>query len=220
MKNSATKLEVLYEDNHVIVVNKPVGVSVQADRTSRLCLMDIVKQYLKQKYSKPGEVFLGLVHRLDQPVSGVMVFARTSKAASRLSEQFRQHTIVKKYTAIVSGKLTNKQGTLINYLKKDLNKNIVQVINTPEEGFLRAELEYKVIKVKPSGTLVEINLKTGRPHQIRAQFSHLGHPLIGDVKYGYHGPKTDLALQATELTFMHPTKKEPITIKTKPVLKF
>ena len=172
--------------------------------------MDEVKKYLKEKYKKPGNVFLGLLHRLDRPVSGIVLFAKTSKGASRLSEQIRNRTVQKIYHATVEGKLKNKKDTLVNYLKKDENRNFVEVFDEPRDGALRAELDYEVA----DDNIVEINLKTGRPHQIRAQLAHIGHPIIGDVKYGSKKKYRDgeIALCATEFSFDTATTKERKTI--------
>ena len=199
-------LKVLYEDNHLIAVFKPAGVLVQGDETGDKCLMDEVKEYLKKKYNKPGNVFLGLLHRLDRPVSGVILFAKTSKGASRLSEQIRNHKMQKTYHALVEGKIKKEKETLINYLKKDEKKNFVTVFDTPVEGSLKAELDYEVV----GNNLLKINLKTGRPHQIRAQLSYIGHPIVGDTKYGSKMKYKDgqIALCATELSFETATTKE------------
>lgn len=215
-------LKVLFEDNHLIVVYKPAGMLVQGDHSGDSTLMDEVKYYLKQKYNKPGNVFLGMVHRLDRPVSGIVLFAKTSKGASRLSEQFRKHNIEKTYHAVVEGVPSIKKGTLVNYLKKDEHKNIVHVYDTPVAGALWAELDYETLESKKEKTLVKIRLKTGRPHQIRSQLSHIGYPIVGDVKYGAsnemgvvtHGQgHTLLALCATSLTFKLPTQDQAKTIQ-------
>ncbi|MFH0857757.1 MAG: RNA pseudouridine synthase [Candidatus Magasanikbacteria bacterium] len=202
-------VEVLYEDNHLIAVWKPAGMLVQGDETGDTCLMDEVKQYLKEKYNKPGNVFLGLLHRLDRPVSGIVLFAKTSKGASRLSEQIRNHTVKKVYHALVTGN-PPKKGTLVHYILKDEKKNTVTVFDEPKKEALRAELEYTVLETDEKHSLVEVHLITGRPHQIRAQFSHIGHPLLGDTKYGSrekyaHG---DIALSAVELGFETATTQE------------
>jgi 23S rRNA pseudouridine1911/1915/1917 synthase len=204
-------LKVLYEDNHLIAVFKPAGILVQGDSSGEECLMDQVKDYLKEKYHKPGNVFLGLIHRLDRPVSGIVLFAKTSKGASRLSEQFRNHTVKKIYHALVETRnpALPLTGTLVNYLKKDSQKNKVTVFDEPAPETLRAELSYKVLEQKKDEAVVEIELKTGRPHQIRAQFAHVGHPLVGDVKYGAHQDFSGIALCAVCLGFTH-----PITLKT------
>ncbi len=177
-------LKVLYEDNHLIAVHKPAGLLVQGDSTNDRCLMDEVKDYIKEKYSKKGNVFLGLLHRLDRGVEGIVLFAKTSKGASRLSEQFRNHVVKKTYEALVEGVVKQAKGTLVNYLIKDENKNVVQVFDNNVPGSLRAELDYEKIKEIGDTTLLRINLKTGRPHQIRSQLSHLGYPIVGDKKYG------------------------------------
>ncbi len=203
-------LQILYEDNHYIAVYKPAGMLVQGDHSGDPTLMDEVKYFLKQKYNKPGNVFLGMVHRLDRPVAGIVIFGKTSKGAARLSEQIRNHTIQKVYHAMVIGTPKEPHGTLINYLKKDTDKNFVRVYDTPVEGALRAELDYEVVESKNGKSLLKIMLKTGRPHQIRTQLSHIGCPIMGDIKYGApsqieiesEGEKhTILALCATSLTF-------------------
>lgn len=211
-------LKVLYEDNHLIAVFKPAGILVQGDETGDICLMDEVKEYLKKKYNKPGNVFLGLLHRLDRPVSGIVLFAKTSKGASRLSEQFRNHQTEKIYQALVEGELKNKKRALVNYLKKDEKKNFVTVYDKPTEGALKAELDYEFIKKIGKNSLIKIILKTGRPHQIRAQFSHLGHPLLGDVKYGSKQKYLPgaIALCATNLKFKTTTSNEEIDLKIEP----
>jgi len=202
-------LTVLYEDNHVIAVKKPPGMLTQDDKSKDPCLMDEVKGYLKEKYKKPGNVFLGLVHRLDRPVSGIVLFAKTSKGASRLSEQFRDHTIEKTYHALVIGK--PDATTLINYLTKDKAKRRVDVLADRGQ---RAELEYDVVATYSKYTLVKILLKTGRFHQIRAQFSFAGFPVLGDTKYGAPFTLQDksIALCATSIVFTLPTKDERKTI--------
>ena len=204
------KLEVLYEDNHLIAVFKPAGVLVQSDIGKEICLMDEVKTYLKTKYNKKGNVFLGLLHRLDRPVSGIVLFAKTSKGASRLSEQFRNHEVEKYYQAIVLGKLKKEKGTLVNYLKKDLQKNKTQVFDKEVLGSKKAELEYEAIKSNEKYSLVKIRLITGRPHQIRAQFSHLGNPVLGDLKYGAPNPlpNKSIALCCVEMSFKLAAKDE------------
>lgn len=208
-------IKVLYEDNHLIAVYKPAGVLVQADASKDSCLMDEVKRYLKEKYHKTGNVFLGLLHRLDRPVAGIVLFAKTSKGAARLSEQFRVHSVKKIYQALVEGKLDKKSGTLVSWIIKDEQKNKVAVFDKEKAGALRAELNYKVLKTDVKNSLIEIELKTGRPHQIRAQFSHLGHPLVGDVKYGAGAalPNKSIALCATALTFKKATEDEIETVK-------
>lgn len=210
-------LRVLYEDNHIIAVYKPSGMLVQGDHSGDSTLMDEVKYYLKQKYDKPGNVFLGMVHRLDRPVSGIVLFAKTSKGASRLSEQFRTHSIQKIYHALVLGTPKLPTGTLINYLKKDADKNFVRVYDTPTPDALRAELDYEVISSHGGRSILKVVLKTGRPHQIRSQLAHIGCPIVGDVKYGApeerevtsHGEKhSSISLCATSVMFKLATQEE------------
>lgn len=191
------RLQVLYEDNHLIAVFKPSGILTQGDITGDRSLMDEVKSYLKEKYKKPGKVFLGLLHRLDRPVSGIVLFAKTSKGASRLSEQFRNRTIEKTYHAVVLGKPKKEKGDLIDFLKKNKGGNIK-----------RAELFYETISSNGKYSLLKIQPKTGRFHQIRAQLSAMGHPILGDTKYGapFSLPDKNLCLCATSLAFKLATK--------------
>ena len=200
------KLRVLYEDNHIIVVVKPCNVLSQSDNTNDLDIFSMVKDYIKKKYNKPGNVYLGLVHRLDRPVSGIMVFARTSKAASRLSEQVRNHTFSKKYLAVVNGIIKSDTGVFVDYLKK--TKDNSSVITNKSDGKL-SELSYRVLgrNYKKNVTLVEVLLKTGRHHQIRVQFASRGHFLCGDQRYG-KGDKMQIELCAYKLSFNHPTRHE------------
>ena len=200
------KLEVLYEDNHVIVVVKPCNVLSQADSTGDLDLLTMVKQYVKDKYNKPGNVYIGLVHRLDRPVGGVMVFARSSKAASRLSQMIKERQLNKNYLAIVRGLFDQKEGEYTDYLYKEDNGNTI--VTTKEKGKL-AKLKYKVLDENKSNnlSLVEIELLTGRHHQIRVQFASRGHNLYGDQRYGIKDNK-QIALWAYRLEFIHPVKKE------------
>lgn len=215
------KLEILYEDNHLIVVRKPIGILSQEDITKDPDMLTLIKKYIKDKYNKPGKVFLGLVHRLDRMVSGVMVFAKTSKAASRLSNQIRVHSFQKEYLAVVHGK-TKAEETLVNYLLKDKNKNMVQVVTEGTTGGKRAELAYKRIDFKDDLSLVRIELKTGKPHQIRVQLNNSGHPLYGDKRYGKMNDSHDIALFAEHLSFAHPTTKEILnfTLPTNDVYPF
>lgn len=205
-----SKLNVLYEDNHVIVVEKPVNVLSQADSTKDIDMLTLVKEYIKEKYHKPGNVYLGLVHRLDRPVGGIMVFARTSKAASRLSEQVRTNKIEKVYLAIVKGNLKEKEGTFKDKIKKLENGNSI----IAEDG-KEAILNYQVLSEKEGLSLVKVKLITGRHHQIRVQFSSRGYPLCGDQRYGKED-KTQIALYAYELSFYHPTTKEKLTFTLLP----
>lgn len=215
MKNN---LEVLYEDNHIIVVVKPNNILSQSDNTRDIDMLTIIKDYLKVKYNKPGNVYLGLVHRLDRPVSGVMVFAKTSKAASRLSEQVRTHKLKKKYLAIVidDGSLKDED-TFIDYIYKD-NDNSSKIVDESKGKY--SELSYKIVKrlEKENLTLVDIELKTGRHHQIRVQFASRGYFLFGDQRYGVQD-KNQIALHAYKLEFFHPTTKEKMEFLSYPVNK-
>ncbi len=208
-------LKVIYEDNHIIVVIKPAGIPVQQDKTGDKDMITIIKEYLKEKYNKPGNVYLGLVHRLDRMVGGLMVFAKTSKAASRISEYIREKNFKKKYYAIVNGKLEiNKKVILENYLVKNEKMNMSRVVDPNTKNAKYAQLEYTPIKNirlrDKEYTLVDIDLKTGRHHQIRVQFSSIGNPLYGDQKYGQKQNKVgqNLALWSYYLSFFHPTKDE------------
>jgi len=199
---------ILYEDNHVIVCIKPAGILSQGDGSDAPDMLTILKKYVKQKYEKPGEVYLGLVHRLDRPVSGVMVFARTSKAASRLSEQIRSGKTVKCYRCIVNGILEG-EGKLENYILKDSKTNTVTVTDKPAGDAKFAVLEYKAVRSEGDKTLVNIKLGTGRSHQIRAQLAHFGYPIAGDRRYGKDGNTGyDMALQSYRFEFDHPTRKD------------
>ncbi|MBQ7351638.1 MAG: RluA family pseudouridine synthase [Clostridia bacterium] len=211
-------LQVVYEDNHIIVVVKPQNIPTQEDESKDRDMLTIIKEYIKEKENKPGNVFVGLVHRLDRPTGGVMVFAKTSKAASRLSTQIAEGIFHKKYLAVVLGKPKEKRAKLIHFLKKNPRTNTVQVVPELETGAKRAELEYNIIEAKEKASLVEVNLFTGRSHQIRVQMKTIGCPIYGDVKYG--GDKLakghNLALWAYELKFQHPTTKENMTFKVYP----
>lgn len=205
--------KVLFEDNHLLVVEKPINMPVQEDASKDPDLLNWCKKYVKEKYNKPGNVFIGLVHRLDRPVGGVMVFARTSKAASRLSEQIREGRWHKKYLAVVEGELENKQGELRHKLEKDERKNIVKVSEQGKDS----RLLYEVLAINNGQSLVVIDLLTGRSHQIRVQFSAEGHPLVNDAKYGNKtNTKDTIALWAHQLTLVHPTKNEAMTFTSVP----
>lgn len=211
-------LKVIYEDNHIIVVEKIPNIPSQSDKTGDIDMLTIVKQYIKEKYSKPGNVYLGLIHRLDRPVGGIMVFAKTSKAAGRLSEQVRNKTFKKKYLAVVDGKLDKSNGTLTDFLYKDERNNISRVVNESKKNAKYAKLDYKLItynQVKDL-SLVEINLHTGRHHQIRVQLSNFGHSIFGDQKYGKRGKGKQIALWAYRLTIQHPITKEKMTFEDYP----
>lgn len=197
---------ILYEDNHIIVVEKGINIPVQEDESKDKDLLTIIKEYLKEKYHKPGNVYLGLIHRLDRPVGGIMVFAKTSKAASRLSEEMRIHQIEKKYYAVVEG-IPNEKDTYIDKLYKDTKLNKVYVDNKGKE----AVLSYERVKTYKGYSLVDITLKTGRSHQIRVQFSSRGTPLYGDQKYNKNAKVGEqIALYSYYLSFYHPTTKEKL----------
>jgi 23S rRNA pseudouridine1911/1915/1917 synthase len=202
--------KILYEDNHLIAVYKPSGTLVQGDKSGDSSLMDEVKAHIKRVYNKPGNVFLGLIHRLDRNVDGIVLFAKTSKGASRLSEQWREHTVSKIYHAWVHGVVNEKQKTLINFLKHDENHNFAEVFDVEKAGTDRAELSFELIKIDGDFSLLKIILKTGRQHQIRAQLSHIGHPIVGDSKYGSSTrlPDQKIALTETSLTFKTATTDE------------
>ena len=198
----------MYEDNHLLVVEKPINIPVCEDRSWDMDLLRILKNYLKEKYNKPGNVYLGLVHRLDRPVGGVMVFAKTSKAASRLSKQVSDHTFKKTYICVCEGNIDSR-GEMIDYLSKESKTNTSYV--TDKENGKIAKLEYKTIGYANNYSLVEVYLKTGRSHQIRVQFSSRGFPLVGDARYNPNSDKkTSIALFAKRIEFMHPITKEKI----------
>ena len=202
---------IIYEDNHIIVVNKPGNIPVQEDSSKDIDLLTLIKNYLKDKYNKPGNVYLGLVHRLDRPVGGIMVFAKTSKAASRLSEEVRTNKINKTYYAVVHGKANNK-GHFEDYLYKDNKTNTSYVVDKTK-GKL-AIFYYELIEYKDNLSLDRINLITGRSHQIRVQFSSRGYPLVGDQRYNKNPIKNvSIALFAKKLEFIHPTKKEYLSFE-------
>jgi 23S rRNA pseudouridine1911/1915/1917 synthase len=208
------KLEVLYEDNHIIVVNKPSGALAQGDKTGDTPLAEYVKEYIKEKYKKPGDVFLGVVHRIDRPVSGALIFARTSKALARLNEQFQKKEVEKTYWAVVKNIPEETEGTLIHYLKKNEKNNTSRVSLSDKKGGLYSELHYKIIGSIDNYHLLEVNPKTGRHHQIRVQLSFMGYPIKGDVKYGFQRPNEDksIHLHARKVRFMHPVLKEWIEV--------
>jgi len=206
-------IKVLFEDNHLLVVEKPPNMAVQADLSGDRDLLTTLKEYIKGKYNKPGDAFLGLVHRLDRPVGGVMVFARTSKSASRISEQIRSRTIQKIYFAIVEGLTDSLHGTLKDYLIKDPKSNTVSVVSQNTKRSQEAILHYEAIRQDENKTLLKIVLETGRAHQIRVQLSNIGHPLVGDLKYGRKGKKgftKSLALWSYSLSFNHPIRNEKL----------
>ncbi len=207
--------EILYEDNHLIAVNKRVSDIVHSDKTGDKSLEDILKEYIKEKYKKPGNVFLGVVHRLDRPVSGVLLFARTSKALARLNEMFKtKKDIEKYYWAIVEHKPSTLKGQLVHELERNTKQNKTYVKAKPGPNTKTAILNYRLVDSSERYHLLEVDLVTGRHHQIRAQLAHLGSVIKGDLKYGAKrsNPDAGISLHARKLTFMHPVKKEPVTL--------
>lgn len=206
-------LEILYEDNHCLAVLKPAGVPSAHFQGDQQTLDRAAKAYLKDKYQKPGNVFLGVVHRLDKPVSGVLLFARTSKAAARLSEQFREGSVEKVYWAVVEGEVPRQAGSLEDWLRKDEERGRVEVVEPREAGARQALLHYQKRGSRDGLTWLEVRPQTGRTHQLRVQLAHHGHPIHGDAKYGaIHTFPTGIALHARALTFLHPVRYEPITL--------
>ncbi len=208
-------MEVIYEDNHVIVVNKPAGIAVQAAKEGEEDLFVAVKKFIKERDNKPGNVFLGMVHRIDRPVSGLVMFAKTSKGASRLSEQMREGKIDKKYEAVVHGEIKNKKGRLENYLTKVKHNNGYKAIVTNDRNGDRSTLEYSVLETKDNYSRLGIDLETGRFHQIRVQLSYMGHPIVGDSLYGSKEKLTDNAikLRAVKLEFNDVIEGDRISLK-------
>jgi 23S rRNA pseudouridine1911/1915/1917 synthase len=211
-------LQILYEDNHIIAVNKRPSDIVQGDKTGDKTLADKVKAYIKIKYNKPGEVFLGVVHRLDRPVSGVILFARTSKSLTRLNQLLKDHEIKKTYWAVVKNPPPLQAGHLVNYLTRNEAKNKSFISTFPGNTTQKAELLYKLLAKSDKYYLLEINLLTGRHHQIRAQLSYIGSPIKGDLKYGYarSNPDGSIHLHARRITFLHPVKNITIDITANP----
>jgi 23S rRNA pseudouridine1911/1915/1917 synthase len=208
-------LQVVYEDNHVLAVIKPAGLLTAGDRTGDISLVDLVRDYLRVKYKKPGNVFVGVVHRLDRPVSGVVLFARTSKAAGRLAEQFRSGRVEKVYQALVQGLVAEREGLLVDRLVKDHKTNVVRRSTTKADPHAReSRLSYRRLRTQGDTTLLEIRPTTGRSHQIRVQLAANGHPIVGDRKYGSTRKfENGIALRAVRLIFEHPTTKVPITVE-------
>ena len=214
------KIRVLCEDNHLLGVYKPGGILIQGDRTGDITLLDLAKDYLKHKYEKPGAVFLGLVHRIDRPVSGVALFARTSKAASRLATEFRLRRAEKTYLAIVSGIVTQESGELTGYIERTHLRS--RMASEPSDRAKESHLTFRRIATKKQMSLLEIRPTTGRHHQIRLQLADWGHTIIGDLKYGAAEPLDDktIALHATQLVVKHPVKDETVTLEALPPSKF
>jgi 23S rRNA pseudouridine1911/1915/1917 synthase len=220
MKVTSTKdnLQILHEDNHIIIVNKRVGDIVQGDKTGDKPLPEVVKEYIKEKYAKPGEVFLGVVHRLDRPTTGIVVFAKTSKALTRLNGLFKNRETQKTYWAVVKNKPALQSAELVHYLKRNEKNNTSKAHLKEVPDSKLASLDYKIIKELNNYFALEINLHTGRHHQIRAQLAAIGSPIKGDLKYGFDrsNPDGGIHLHARKLSFIHPVTKEQITI-TAPV---
>ena len=206
--------DILFEDNHLLLINKKPGILTQGDKTGDKSLVDLAKYYIKKKYNKPGNVFIGLPHRIDRPTSGIVILSKTSKSLSRISKLFKEKKIEKKYWAIVKNKIENREGKLIHFLKKNQKKNKSFVQKEKKDDHLKAELEYKLIKKMENYFLYEIKLITGRHHQIRAQLSYIGSPIKGDIKYGFKRTNKDgsISLHSREINFIHPVKKNKIQI--------
>ncbi|MDD7913565.1 RluA family pseudouridine synthase [Polaribacter ponticola] len=214
MHSTKENLQVLFEDNHIIIVNKRSGDITQGDKTGDKPLSDVVKEYVKDKYNKAGNVFLGVVHRLDRPTSGAIIFARTSKALERLNKMLRDKTINKTYWAVVKKYPKKEKDTLVNYLKKNPKNNKSSVYAKEIKDSKKAILHYNVIKKLDNYSLIEIDLETGRHHQIRAQLSSIGFPIKGDLKYGFDRSNKDgsIHLHARKIVFIHPVSKEEISV--------
>ena len=213
-------LNILYEDNHLVVAVKPQNIPSQADESKDMDMLSLVKMYVKGKYNKKGEAFIGLVHRLDRPTGGIMVFARNSKSASRLSEQIKNNEMKKTYYCVCNNMQKDKEGVLVNYLKKDEKENIVKIVPLSETGAKKAELSYKVLQTKDNLALCQVNLITGRSHQIRVQFAGINCPLVGDNKYGKttNAVSNNLGLWAGRIEFYHPVTKQKMTFACPPDL--
>lgn len=212
-KPTGSDLKILFEDNHLLVVNKPAGLLTQGDRTGDRSLLDYVADYLKIRYQKPGNAFVGLVHRIDRPVSGVVLLAKTSKALTRMNKAFAEGRVTKCYYALTNQAPAQESAVLVNWLKKDPVKNRTKVFHIETKGAKRAELRYSMKTFHGSKHMLEVYPLTGRPHQIRAQLGAIGCPIIGDVKYGYRGkPSHEIGLHARSLQFEHPVKRESLDV--------
>lgn len=218
-------LQVIFEDNHLIAVNKPAGMLVHADATEDATLEDFVKEYIKIRYKKPGAVFLGTIHRIDRPVSGAIVFARTSKALTRMNELFKNREVEKKYWAITQDRPMPISGALEHYLAKDRDKNMALIYDkmsnrAKANKAKKARLTYELIASADNRNVLEVRLETGRPHQIRVQLAHIGTPIVGDLKYGAPFAMNDatIGLHSRSISFVHPVKKEPVSITADPPL--
>lgn len=213
-RSNKSNLQVLYEDNHIIVVNKRAGDIVQGDKTGDKPLSDVVKEYIAEKYNKPGNVYLGVVHRLDRPTTGIVLFSKTSKALPRLNKLFAEKKAKKTYWALVKNTPPKHQDTLVDWLRKNPKNNKSTAFKKEVENSKKAILHYELIKALDNFNLLEVNLETGRHHQIRVQLSNIGCPIKGDLKYGFDRSNKDgsISLHARHLEFIHPVKKEPISI--------
>ena len=218
MASTKNNLDILFEDNHIIVINKQPGDISQGDKTGDTPLSEIVKSYIKFKHNKPGNVYLGVVHRLDRPTSGVIIFAKTSKALERLNKKLRDKEIQKTYWAVVKNRPPKSSDTLIHFLKKDHQKNKSKAYEKEIKDSKKAILHYSILKQLDHYYLLEIQLETGRHHQIRTQLSHIGSPIKGDLKYGFPRSNKDASihLHAHKIEFHHPVSKERLTIEAKP----
>lgn len=216
--SNKNNLQVLYEDNHLIIINKRIGDIVQGDKTKDKPLSDIVKEYIAEKYNKPGNVYLGVVHRLDRPTSGIVIFARTSKALSRLNKMLRDKEIQKTYLAVVKNKPVKENDTLIHFLRKNTKNNKAIVFNRITEDTKKAVLHYKIQQSLDNYFVLEINLETGRHHQIRAQLSSIKSPIKGDLKYGFDRSNKNggIHLHAYKINFIHPVKKNNLNLTCPP----
>lgn len=214
MHSTKENLQILFEDNHIIIVNKRAGDITQGDKTGDKPLSDVVKEYIKDKYNKPGNVYLGVVHRLDRPTSGIIIFAKTSKSLERLNKMLREKTINKTYWAVVKNLPKKEKDTLINFLKKNPKNNKSTAYAKEIDGSKKAILHYTVIKKLDNYSLIEVDLETGRHHQIRSQLSNIGSPIKGDLKYGFDRSNKDgsIHLHARKIQFTHPVTKEQVTI--------
>ncbi|WP_218598366.1 RluA family pseudouridine synthase [Polaribacter sp. NJDZ03] len=214
MHSTKENLQILFEDNHIIIVNKRAGDITQGDKTGDKPLSDVVKEYIKDKYDKPGNVYLGVVHRLDRPTSGIIIFAKTSKSLERLNKMLREKTINKTYWAVVKNHPKKEKDTLINFLKKNPKNNKSTAYPKEIDGSKKAILHYAVIKKLDNYSLIEVDLETGRHHQIRSQLSNIGCPIKGDLKYGFDRSNKDgsIHLHARRIQFIHPVTKEQITV--------
>lgn len=218
MYSTKKNLQILFEDNHLIIINKRVGDIVQGDKTGDKPLSEVVKEYIAEKYKKPGKVFLGVAHRLDRPTSGIVIFARTSKALERLNKMLQEKTIKKTYWAIVKNQPPKEKDTLIHYLKKNPKNNKSTAYKKETENCKKAILRYRIIQKLNNYSLLEIDLETGRHHQIRCQLASIGCPIKGDLKYGFNRSNKDggIHLHARKISFVHPVSKKEITISSTP----